>query len=364
MKILAIETSCDETAAAVIENTTILSSVRYTQTTHAEFGGVVPSLAKRGHEERIDSIIDRSLLDAGLKLTQIDAIAVTSGPGLAIALEVGISKAKELATKFNKPLITVNHIEGHLLSPLANTSPSFPLLSLGEGGRRQGEVCLGLVASGGHTELILVEEIGKYKILAQTMDDALGEALDKAARILGMPYPGGALLEKAAALGNPKKYLLPLPMAGREDQNQLSYSGLKAAFGRLVNQLSSSPVEQLSSQQVNDLAASFQNRAFEHLTRVITKSITLSNPPLNLRGGGQGVMLVGGGVIANQELRKRLTKLGEELGMTVHFAPMELTGDNAAMIGIAASFKYTKGQFVKDFDKLDRIPRWRIDTYL
>ncbi len=342
IKILAIETSADDTAAAVVENTTIISSVKHTQLEHSDWGGIVPSLAKRDHEHNIDSVVNKSLLEAGLNISDIDAIAVTSGPGLAIALEVGIAKAKALATKYKKPLIAVNHIEGHLLSPLANKIDiSFP--------------CLGLAVSGGHTELILIEEIGKYKILAQTIDDALGEAVDKAGRMLGMPYPAGPFMEKAAALGNPKKYLLPLPMAGKEDRNELSYSGLKAAFGRLV----SAQKEVLSTQEINDLAASFQNRAFEHLIRIIKKSI--ENFSLSTEH-----LLVGGGVIANQELRKRLTKMGEDLGLTVHFAPMEFTGDNAAMIGIAASFKFSRGEVLspEDFDTLDRLPRWRIDTYL
>ncbi|MBI5358709.1 tRNA (adenosine(37)-N6)-threonylcarbamoyltransferase complex transferase subunit TsaD, partial [Candidatus Amesbacteria bacterium] len=317
MKILAIETSADDTAAAVVENTTILSSVKNTQLGHADWGGILPSLAKRDHLAYIDKVVNKAILDARCQISEVGAIAVTAGPGLAIALEVGISKAKMLATKYNKPLVAVNHIEGHLLSPLANKIDiNFP--------------ALGLVVSGGHTELILIEEIGNYKILAQTIDDALGEAIDKAGRMLGMPYPAGPVFEKAAALGNPKKYLLPLPMAGREDRNELSYSGLKAAFGRLVSEV--------GTENINDLAACFQNRAFEHLIRIIKKSIehfSLSTEHL----------LVGGGVIANQELRKRLTKLGVELGLAVHFAPMELTGDNAAMIGIAASFKFAKGLF-------------------
>ena len=353
MKILAVETSADETAAAVVENTHILSSVRYSQLEHSKWGGIVPSIAKRDHEARIDEIIDQamrsglhlSLAEARKKNNPVDAIAVTVGPGLAIALEVGIKKAKELALKYDKPLIAVNHIEGHLLSPLANKIDiNFP--------------CLGLVVSGGHTELILVEEIGKYKILAQTMDDALGEALDKAARLLGMPYPGGALLEKAASQGNLKTYPLPLPMAGKEDRNQLSYSGLKTAFGRLISADFVALREQkkvLSTQEINDLAAAFQNRAFQHLTRVITKSINTSRNVSDL--------LVGGGVIANQELRKRLEKLGQELNLKVYFAPMELTGDNAAMIGIAASFKAERGEFA-DPEKIDRLPRWRIDQLL
>ncbi len=364
MKILAVETSCDETAAAVVEGIKILSSVKFTQTSHAEFGGVVPSLAKRDHEARIDEIINQAMTNAKSNWDDIGAIAVTVGPGLAIALEVGIKKAKELAIEYNKPLIAVNHIEGHLLSPLASITPLPPLNLRGGVLQDEGDItmCFGLVVSGGHTELILIEEIGKYKIIAETMDDALGEALDKAARILGFPYPGGALLEKAAALGNSKKYPLPLPMAGKEDQNQFSYSGLKSAFGRLI----SAQKKVLNTQEINDLAAAFQNRAFEHLTRVVTKSIT-PLPPLNLRGGGEPneprVILVGGGVIANQELRKRLNKLGEELNLQICFAPIELTGDNAAMIGIAASFKFSRGEVIspKDFDKIDRLPRWRID---
>ena len=334
MRILAIETSADDTAAAVVENTTVLSSVKHTQLEHADWGGIVPSIARRDHLAFIDKVVEKSMHN----IDTIDAVAVTAGPGLAIALEVGINKAKELALKYDKPLIAVNHIEGHLLSPMANKIDiSYP--------------ALGLVVSGGHTELIFIEEIGKYKILAQTLDDALGEALDKAARILGMPYPGGALLEKAAALGNPKKYLLPLPMAGREDQNELSYSGLKAAFLRLVTTVTS---DKVTEQEKNGLAASFQNRAFEHLIRIIRHSI--SNFEFQISN-----LLVGGGVIANQELRKRLTSLGEELGIRIYFAPMEYTGDNAVMIGIAASFKYNKGLFVKDFSTLDRIPRWKVD---
>lgn len=323
MKILAIETSCDETCAAVVEGTKILSNVVYSQVDlHKEFGGVVPSIAKRAHEEKIDWVINKALV------TDVDAIAVTVGPGLAIALEVGIRHAKELAKKLGKPLIAVNHIEGHVLSGLTS-EVRFPAMAL--------------VVSGGHTELILIEEIGKYKILAETMDDALGEALDKAARMLGLGYPGGAELEKRALLGDAKKYPLPLPMA-RSKKLAFSYSGLKTAMWRLVNQL--------SDQQVNDLAAVFQWRAFEHLLR-ITKKVMEKYPTRDL--------LVGGGVAANQTLRNELEKLGLELGINVHFPAKGLYGDNAAMIGIAASFKAAKKQFVKDFDSVDRLPRWRID---
>ena len=269
MKILAIETSCDETCAAVVEGTKILSNVVYSQIDlHKEFGGVVPSVARRAHEERIGFVVDKalrtglhlSLADARKRNNPIDAVAVTAGPGLAIALEVGIRHAKDLAKKLDKPLIAVNHIEGHVLSGLT-PEVKFPALAL--------------VVSGGHTELIWVEKNGQYKIVARTMDDALGEAMDKAARMLGLGYPGGAELEKRAALGNPKKYPLPLPMS-RSKKLAFSYSGLKTAFFRLVN---SAQCSEISTQTINDLAAAFQKRAFEHLLRV-TRATLNSQPTM------------------------------------------------------------------------------------
>ncbi len=348
MKILAVETSCDETCAAITEGTAILSNVVWSQVDlHKEFGGVVPSIAKRAHQEKIDWIINKAMV------TDVDAIAVTVGPGLAIALEVGIAKAKELAIKWNKPLIAVNHIEGHVLSGLT-PEVGFPALAL--------------VVSGKHTDLILIKAIGNYEIIARTIDDALGEALDKAARMLGLGYPGGAELEIAARSGNPTAYKLPLPMLGRENRNEFSYSGLKTAFWRLVNQFS---VDQLTSQRISDLAAAFQDRAFAHLTRVLSKTLQKFNtspyPPPKLGGGikGGGMspirdLLVGGGVAANAELRERLSKLSER----VHFPAQGLYGDNAAMIGIAAGFKAARGEFVKDINLVDRLPRWRIDQAL
>ncbi len=335
MKILAIETSCDETCAAVVEGTKILSNVVYSQVDlHREFGGVVPSIAKRAHEERIDLVINQAVLGAKCQgLSEMDAVAVTAGPGLAIALEVGIKHAKELAQRWNKPLIAVNHIEGHVLSGLM-PEVKFPAMAL--------------VVSGGHTELIWVEKIGQYKIVARTMDDALGEALDKAARMLGLGYPGGAELEKRAALGNPKKFLLPLPMA-RSKILAFSYSGLKTAFYRLVG-----------DQNINDLAAAFQNRAFEHLLRVTRATL---NAQPRLRRASRAMpndFLVGGGVAINQNLRSRIKELGGELGIKVWFPPKGLYGDNAAMIGITAGFKAARDEFA-DPDKIDRLPRWRID---
>lgn len=334
MKILAIETSCDETCAAVTQGIDVLSNVVWSQVDlHKEFGGVVPSIAKRAHEEKIDFVIDKALTDARCQMLDVSAIAVTVGPGLAIALEVGIRKAKELAVKLNKPLIAVNHIEGHIVGPMADSNSQFSIFNF---------PCMALVVSGGHTELILVEAIGKYKIIARTIDDALGEALDKAARMLGLGYPGGAELEKAARAGNSQAYKLPLPMLGRENQNEFSYSGLKTAFYRLVNPP--------GKKSIPDLAACFQDRAFTHLTRVTQK--TLQHLGSNIQD-----LLVGGGVAANSELRKRLSGLCER----VLFPAKGLYGDNAAMIGIAAGFKAARGEFIKDINLVDRLPRWRID---
>lgn len=343
--ILAIDTSCDETSAAVTQGMKILSNIVWSQATqHAKFGGVMPSLAQRMHEERIDWVIERAITKSQVPRNKIGAIAVTAGPGLAIALGVGIRKAKELANEWQIPLLEINHLEGHVLSALVG-EVTFP--------------AVGLVVSGGHTELINIEKIGKYKIIAATQDDALGEALDKAARMLGLGYPGGAFLEKLANEGNPKAYPLPLPMAGREDKNSFSYSGLKTAFWRMTDS------KQLNKQDTADMAASFQDMAFKHLTRVIATSIKNSPfPLLNLRGGSEGALLVGGGVSANVELRKRLRLLGKELGFRVHF-PMnkKLCGDNAGMIGMAAGFKYQRGEYLagENVEKADRKPRWKID---
>lgn len=370
MLILAIDTSCDETAAAVTEGTTVLSNVIWSQAAqHAEFGGVMPSLAQRMHSERIEWVISEAQRRSGTKAQRLRAIAVTAGPGLAIALGVGIQKAREIAAQLRIPLIPVNHIEGHLLSPLASpkTSPPSPLLNLGEGSREVRWPALGLVVSGGHTELILIKKIGEYQILAKTQDDALGEALDKAARMLGLGYPGGAVLEKMARRGKPKAYPLPLPMARREDQNAFSYSGLKTAFYRLV----SAKYEVLSSKELQDLAASFQNRAFEHLVRVSKVTIqSLNTSPLSpLLSSGEGNtqqicdLLVGGGVVANIELRKRLRKMGKELNLRVRFPySNKLIGDNAAMIGVAAGLRISAKceELSTNYAAVDRKARWSI----
>lgn len=355
MKILAVDTSCDETSAAVTDGIQVLSNIIWSQASlHAKWGGVLPSLAQREHEKRIDWVIEKALRQAQCKPVDIEAVAVTVGPGLAIALEVGIRKARELAHEWNKPLIPINHIEGHLLSPLAKSKSKL------SGAKDVHFPALGLVVSGGHTELVYILKIGEYKILAETQDDALGEALDKAARMLGLGYPGGAFLEKLAREGKPltgsgQAYPLPLPMAGREDQNSFSYSGLKSAMYRLVEK-----IEIKNKQQTCDLAASFQDMAFRHLVRVMKRTMENNYSMRDL--------LVGGGVAANMELRKRLRGFGKELNIKVWFPDSKrLIGDNAAMIGVAAGLRQSNvnnGHLLVDsylIDKIDREPRARVD---
>jgi len=342
-KILAIDTSCDETSAAVTEGLRILSNIVWSQASlHAQWGGVMPSLAQREHEARIDWVIERALKSAHVSRSDICAIAVTAGPGLAIALGVGISKAKELSTQWKIPLIAINHIEGHLLSALAEPRSgskkiidpiTFP--------------AVGLIISGGHTELVSMEKTGTYSRLATTQDDALGEALDKAARMLGLGYPGGALLEKLARKGNSRTYALPLPMAGRENLSAFSYSGLKSAMYRLVEHN-----KPLDATKIADLAASFQDMAFKHLLRISQRT---------LKGSLYHDLLVGGGVAANVEVRSRLRELGKEHGLQVRFPySPRLYGDNAGMIGVAASFKLEKEIF-SDPELVDRVARSCVD---
>ncbi|MCX6705891.1 MAG: tRNA (adenosine(37)-N6)-threonylcarbamoyltransferase complex transferase subunit TsaD [Candidatus Woesebacteria bacterium] len=356
MKILAIDTSCDETAAAVTENTKIISNIIWSQASqHADFGGVMPSLAQRLHRERIDFVVNRALSTAHCSLsTDIDAIAVTIGPGLAIALEVGISKAKQLSQKYNRPIIPVNHIEGHLLSCFAQPrnyklqiiNYKFPMF--------------GLVISGGNTQLIYIEKIGSYKVLAETVDDALGEALDKCARVLGLGYPGGAVLEKFARLGNAKKYVLPTPLVDDKIKNRFSYSGIKTAMFRLIEK-----EKPLTKEKICNLATSFQEVAFKHIENVLSyqlnhkQSLALRAQPLTINH-----FLLGGGVANNNLLRSKLRKLLKPYKITLHTPySKKLCGDNAAMIGVCAYLKLKarneKLRNYKNSDFLDRIPRMK-----
>lgn len=353
MNILAIDTSCDETAVAVTHNTEIVSNIIWSQASlHSSFGGVMPSLAQRQHQERIDFVVDKAIKSSKIDIKNIDAIAVTIGNGLGIALGVGINKAKELAIKYNKPLIPVSHTEAHLLSSIANSKSQITNLKQILNSNFKFPM-FGMVLSGGTTVLCLIKAIGDYEILAETSDDALGEALDKAARLLGLGYPGGAILEKFAKSGDPKKYILPVPLQHDREKNRFSYSGLKTAFVRLFES-----IKDPTKQDVMDLAASFQNIAFTHIEKVLEHQI--NNYVLDPK---PYALLFGGGVANNIELKKRLRKLCKKHGVTIHVPyTKKLNGDNAAMIGVCAYLKYGSSDLKQfyNYDSVDQNPRLKL----
>ncbi len=333
--ILAIDTSCDETCAAVTRGRKVLSNVISSQINiHQKYGGVVPHLAKRAHEAKIEFVFKEALKRAVVAEPQIDAIAVTIGPGLAPALEVGIAFAKNLALKFKKPLTAVNHMEGHLLSALANMEGSDPSMP-----------ALGLLASGGHTQLVLVKKIGKYQLLGETLDDAAGEALDKLAKMLKLGYPGGPIVEELArsaslrAIANPIK--LPIPLQHSKDLN-FSFSGLKTAALYKIQMEGSDP----SMEYIYNMCASFQKAIAISLQTKLSKAIAIYHPR---------AILLGGGVMSNLYIRRQIRSAAKPLPIYLPYSK-KLYTDNAAMIGVAAYFRYLKKDFVKDIDSLDRQP--------
>lgn len=351
MVILSIDTSADETAAAITRGRKVLSNVIFSQvSTHTKWGGIYPALAKRAHEERIDWVIEESLkkftkVEAShptggqaRKMQKIDYIAVTHGPGLAVALEVGIRKAKELAEKYDKKLIAVNHLEGHIYS-------SFVQNSQGNPDRSFNFPYLALVISGGHTEIILWKDNLRYEVLGETLDDAAGEALDKAAKMLGLGYPGGPVIERLAReVENRDFYNFPRPML-KSKTLEFSFSGLKTAFYYFTEKIK----EKEKAKNVRELASSFQAAVFETL---------IAKTEFAVKKTGVNRLVVGGGVIANLHLRKLFRDLVKKYKGEVYFPPYKyLTGDNAAMIGVAAYYKAKKKLFVEDLEKLDRIPR-------
>ena len=315
--ILAIESSCDETAAAVVRGgTDVLSNVVSSQIeSHKRFGGVVPEVASRHHVERITYVIDDALTEAGVTIDEIDAIAVTEGPGLVGALLIGVSAAKALAFAHSKPLIGVHHIAGHIYANRLVQELQFPL------------VCL--IASGGHTELIYMPEDGVYEVIGETRDDAAGEAYDKVARTLKLPYPGGPRIDQLAQTGQ-DTFHFPRIWLEKESYD-FSFSGLKSSVINAVHN-----AEQRGEVIIpEDLAASFQASVVEVL---VTKAIRA----VKEKGGTQ--LLVAGGVAANQGLRKGLTEACQREGIELVIPPMHLCGDNAAMIGAAAIHPYRAGR--------------------
>ncbi len=318
MRILAIESSCDETAAAVIENgTKVLSNVINTQIEiHKLYGGVVPEIASRKHIENISSVIDKAVADCNIKLEEVDAIAVTYGPGLVGALLVGVSAAKGLAYALKKPLIPVHHIKGHIAANYLE-NPEF----------RPPFVCL--VASGGHSHIVLVEDYTQYKVLARTRDDAAGEAFDKVSRVLDLGYPGGPAIQKKALEGNPDAIKFPRVSMG-ENGFDFSFSGVKTSVLNYIHN-----AEQKGEEiNVADIAASFQEAVID----VLAEHLIGCAKEL-----GVGRIALAGGVAANKPLRDRVAERAGENGMEFQYPKFELCTDNAAMIGCAAYYEYQNG---------------------
>ena len=338
--ILGIESSCDETAASLITeneqgNPVVLSNIISSQVdVHKEFGGVVPELAARSHMEKIDWIVQKAIDDSSKKIEEIDAIASTAGPGLIVCLSVGLSFGKAFASALNKPFIAVNHLEGHALSPKLNSSLDYPYLLL--------------LISGGHSQFLNVQGLGKYKRLGTTIDDALGEAFDKTAKLLGIEFPGGPQIEVLAKKGDPKKYDLPKPIFNKGGCN-LSFAGLKTAILRISKNIE-------TEQEKFDLAASFQKTVEEILykkTKIAFADFEKQNKVK------QKVFVVAGGVAANKNIRSMLTNLCNEENYQSIFPPIELCGDNAAMIAMVGLEKFKLKQF-NDLDYPVK-PRWPLD---
>jgi N6-L-threonylcarbamoyladenine synthase len=338
--ILGIESSCDETAVAIIEENdkgqpSILSNIVSSQVdVHKEFGGVVPELAARSHIEKIDLIAKRAIDESKIKLTDISAVAATAGPGLIVCLTVGLSFGKTIALSLKKPFIAVNHLEGHALSPKLNSKIDYPYLLL--------------LISGGHSQFLSVQGLGKYKRLGTTIDDALGEAFDKTAKLLGIEFPGGPQIEVYAKKGDPKKYVLPKPIFHKGGCN-LSFAGLKTAVLKISKQIK-------TDQEKYNLAASFQKTIEEILYK---KSKIAFEEFKKINKTNTNKFVVAGGVAANKKIREVLTNLCEEEDFEAIFPPINLCGDNGAMIAMVGLEKFK----LKQFSELDypAKPRWALD---
>ncbi len=322
--ILAIESSCDDTSAAVLCNDEVLSNVVATQKIHKEYGGVVPELASRAHQQNIVPVVHQALAKANIDKKQLSAIAFTRGPGLMGSLLVGTSFAKSLALGLNIPLIEVNHMQAHLLAHFIadkdNTKPTFPFI--------------GLTISGGHTQIVLVKDYFKMEVLGQTLDDAVGEAFDKSAKLLGLPYPGGPLIDKHAAEGNPKKYEFPIPKVGELD---FSFSGLKTSILYFIKkEVEKDP--NFISNNLEDICASIQYTIIKILVLKLKNAVKKT---------GIKQIAIGGGVSANSGIRKVL-KDKEKTNQWITYIPkFEYCTDNAAMIGIVGYLKYQEALFSK-----------------
>lgn len=392
MLILSIETSCDETAAAVVDGDQVLSSVVWSQIKyHREWGGVVPTIARRAHEERLPAVVETAIRRAkahwnetcatrapcGTRDTCIDAIAVTIGPGLAPALEAGIAFAKKLADEKNLPLIAVSHLEGHIASLFLKRKSGSPYSSNFPNHPNFPNSFLSLIVSGGHTELVETTRIPNgelqmtnenadiqhssfnihHTLLGQTLDDAAGECIDKVGRELGLGYPAGAAMEQLAKSGNPKKVLFPIPLlrSTREDLN-FSFSGLKTAAVQMlqgthnIKRASQRNMRELAKQEMCDFCASFQEAIIDALLLKLKRAIEIT---------GIKTIFLSGGVAANNRLRRQAGVLVRSLGGRLYATPKQFSGDNAAMIGLAAQWGWARGEAKRtrqNIASVDRLP--------
>ena len=330
--ILAIESSCDETSAAVLIGTRVLSNCISSQIQHAQFGGVVPEVASRAHQAEIYRVVHQALVDAQVNLHQLHAVAVTQGPGLVGSLLVGLTYAKSLSMALNIPLISVNHMQAHIMAHFEDkdsTLPQFPFLNL--------------TVSGGHTQLVLVQSPLQMEVIGETIDDAAGEAFDKAAKVLGLEYPGGPQVDKFAKEGDAKKYKFAEPKVKELD---FSFSGLKTSLLYFLRDELKKD-ESFIQLEIHHVCASYQHAIVSYLLKKVNMAIAKTD----VRD-----VTLSGGVSANSELRKQFLAWGESQGIRVFIPPMALCTDNAAMIGLAAYYKYLEG----DFASLDIIPLGRM----
>ncbi|NVJ85818.1 MAG: tRNA (adenosine(37)-N6)-threonylcarbamoyltransferase complex transferase subunit TsaD [Algoriphagus sp.] len=317
--ILAIESSCDETSASVIFNGKVLNNIVATQSVHEKYGGVVPELASRAHQENIVPVVQEALLSAGVSKSQLSAIAFTRGPGLMGALLVGVSFAKALAQALGIPLIEVNHMQAHVLAHfIEDPKPSFPFLCL--------------TVSGGHTQLVLVKDFLEMEVIGETRDDAVGEAFDKTAKLLGLTYPGGPLIDRYAQKGNPRAFDFPVTRMPGLD---FSFSGIKTAvLYFLQDKMKENP--NFIQENLADLCASIQYTLIEMLRIKLEEA----SKKLQIKE-----IAIAGGVSANSGLRSTLTQIAAKKGWNLYIPKFEYCTDNAGMIAIAAHFKYLKGEF-------------------
>ena len=335
--ILGIESSCDDTSAAVIRNTTLLSNVIASQEVHRKYGGVIPELASRAHQQNIIPVVDTALKEAGVSASEIDGIAFTRGPGLLGSLLVGVSFAKGLALSHDIPMMEVNHLQGHIFSHFIDMPdrdiphPEFPFLCL--------------LVSGGHSQIVLVKDYAEMEIIGTTIDDAAGEAFDKCAKVMGLPYPGGPVIDKLAQQGDPQKFRFAKPSV---DGFDYSFSGLKTSFLYFLrDQVHENP--DFIEQNKADLCASLQSTIIDILLNKLVKAAKQYD-----------IDAIAGGVSANSGLRNAILKEGRKRKWKTYIPEFKFTTDNAAMIAITGYYKYQRGEFAP----MDIAPVSRIDDFL